>query len=145
MRTLPLHLCPNPSKYLLVYLTTLYTGACCCTLLTDLPWYLKCLLCTLCLVLYMQNLHRKQIIHLSVNASNEWQLLNEQGEITSVTLDTDSLSTPWLILLRFQAQLLPAEAGITSLLTHPPCYVVLPVDSLSKDDFRHLRLRLFFT
>ena len=124
----PLRLYPNPSRILLIYLIILHLSACLCILLTDLPGLLKGAMLLLCALSFIHHLHKPTIVFLM--GSHQWQLLDEQGNLSTHTLCSDSIATQNLLILNFKG----VEGGKLSL--------PLPSDTLPPNDYRRLRARL---
>jgi len=116
-------------------------------MLTDLPWLLKAAMLLLCASSFIHHLHKPKIISFSLSTEippplaeggaperrrggNLWQLLDEQGSLTTATLCGDSIVTQNLVILNFKLK----QGGKLSL--------TLPFDSLASNDYRRLRARL---
>lgn len=133
MRTNVLYLYPSRSNSLLIFLTFLHASSCACLIWTDLFWALKTIFLVFCVLSYCHHLKTKQTIRLSVNTENHWCLVDEEGETKTGALCADSVATGWFVILNFKSK--ECKAKRFSL--------ILPVDALSTDDYRHLRACLF--
>ena len=137
MQAASLYLYPQPSRYLLAYQAMLHIGAGLCIFLTDLPVFLEIFLIMLCAghfyYYYYYYLNNKHITYISINSNNQCYLVNQKGLIGTGNIYVDSIASTWFIILNFKGDN-PKKKRFS---------LVLPLDALSPNDYRRLRVCLF--
>lgn len=123
------------SYYLAIFLLIVHGGAIACLCFLPWPWWTRLLLSLACLMsfvtLFCQHVllnNPHSIIEFWQQSSGCWQLRNNLGEVSKLSLANDSICTRYFVLLNFVS--LGKKKSKISL-------VLLP-DSLNSKDFRRL-------
>lgn len=136
----PLKFSLKSSRFHAALVLFFYLGAIAVLFVLSLPWWMLLVLNALCLISLVFTLY-KQVFHLSEKsiirfwhaADDCWALEDRMGHIHYAKLASDSICTLYFVLLNFRDQARKLHSRIS--------IVILP-DSLSKDEFRQLRVCL---
>jgi hypothetical protein len=128
------------SYYLAILLLIIHGGAIACLWLLPWPWWTKLLLVLASLMsfitLFRQHVllsNPRSVVEFWQQNSGCWQLRNNLAEVKTVKLADNSICTRYFVLLNFNCLAKSPDARIS---------ILVLSDSLSEQDFRHLRRQL---
>lgn len=127
------------SYYLAIFLLVVHGGAIACLCFLSWPWWTRLLLSLACLMsfvtLFCQHVllnNPHSVIEFWQQSSGCWQLRNNLGQVSMLSLANDSICTRYFVLLNF----------VTLGKKKNKISIVLLSDSLHSKDFRRLRRQL---
>ncbi len=128
----------HPSRYLLALILLVHIAASLCVLALPLQWWAM-LLIDICLLgsfiynyqKYVARRNKQTIVKVWIDEKQTWQALLRGGEVLTVKLLGDSISSKMLVILNFQVMAGPQKNKKYSVIIFP--------DSVTKISFRRLK------
>jgi len=137
-KSAPLYLELRPSRIFALVLLVIHLGAVGCLLMVPLPWPVRVVAAGTVLFSFRYTLfrrallrHDKSVTALLWDDLGEWKLFFSSGE-EAARLEPDTFVSSWLVVLNFSAA---SATGRHSVVIFP--------DSLDRESFRRLRVRLW--